>query len=171
MWPYLLRPVWTGGMSTARTNLLKGTCLLFLRQTWRNVKLFLCTGGWMMDCVADAVGCCAINTKDSTVWERDRWAWLCLTLKILKLFWGSSISCLMAKCILCLFLKSTRETREHQLQNREAAEEKSSEERYRNTTQTVPFALYWTVLWCFVRIISNNYNMGCFTSAAAPDQN
>lgn len=27
-----------------------------------------------------------------------------LTLKILRLFWGSSISCLIAKCILCLLL-------------------------------------------------------------------
>lgn len=58
MWPYLLRPVWTGGMSTAHTNLLKGTCLLFCKtdlkkceaiplHRWLNDGL-CCWCGWML---------------------------------------------------------------------------------------------------------------------------
>lgn len=50
-----------------------------------------------MDCLTGAVGCCEINGRAY------------LTLKILKLFWGSSINCLMAKCILCLFLEKKQE--------------------------------------------------------------
>lgn len=106
-----------------QTSPLNGTCVLCLRLQKPEPSSV-----WMKDCVLWHKH----KRFHSAVWEPHRWACPWLTLKILKLFWGSSISCLMAKCILCLFLR---------------------------TEQWSGFVRRSWVCSCFVCTVSHNYKM------------
>lgn len=78
-----------------------------------------CLRCWLVTfhCGADGVVCQKYVQDHKPCW--------CLTLKILKLFCGSSMRCLMAKCILCLFLDHKGD-REHGVQQ---LEQSNHEER------------------------------------------